>query len=195
MEIQDIDIYGRETRPGTPKEVFQEDAVKNALILLLTSKRGEFLYNSFEGGVLDDLLFKPMTSSSISIAEFKIRNALTNHFVPPINIQAISVQPDYNKRIFRILVYYKGVFTKQEEQLVFHTEGNFESKEFSYQEVPYKNDNLEAFCMLKKADNLAAKLLFNTEEDCWIWGIYKFINLVNTDPNFAAILSICNLSA
>ena len=42
--IIDLDIYGNDRTDGNPIVHYNEDAVKNALILWLTSKKGDFLW-------------------------------------------------------------------------------------------------------------------------------------------------------
>ena len=54
----DIDVYGNETQAGQPLEYFDEEAIKNALILYLTSSKGDYIRNPKAGGVLKNLLFK-----------------------------------------------------------------------------------------------------------------------------------------
>ena len=53
----DIDIFGREYTNGTPYEFFDEDAIKNALTLWLSSKKREFLNEPDRGVILDRALF------------------------------------------------------------------------------------------------------------------------------------------
>lgn len=192
---QDIDIFGRESFSGTALELLQEEAIHNAIILMLTAKKGEFIYNSHEGGIIDELLFKPMTTTSIERAKFKIRNAIVNHFTPSISIQNIDIVPNYEQRYYTIEIIYEGIFTREEEKVSFFTKGSFKNVYLKYIDIEYIEENLKNFCMLKKSSIPDAKLLLNSDEGLWVWDKYRLINLTDSDSHFAEILAICNLSA
>lgn len=160
---------------------------------MLTSKKGEFMYNSKEGGIIEELLFKPMNEASIEKAVFKIRNAITNHFTPTIKLKNIIITPNYEQRYYHIEIVYVGIFSEKDEKVSFFTDGKYENVNLEYIDVDFVEENLKNFCLLKKSSMEDAKLILNPDEDVWIWKEYRFINLTTSDSYFGEILSICNL--
>lgn len=216
--IQDIDIYGGETSKGIPIEIFDEDALKNALILWLTSNRGEFLKKPEMGGILKILQFKKLSHSILQRVRFTIKNAITNYFQPSIKLIAINIYPINERRYLEIEIIYQGLFTGREEKIAFYTDGERKVEDFKYQEIFHTGETLRNFIFVLKPTYPNTKLLYNYTEDCWMWGKFKFINFNNgekvlwtdldgdniidpgelnpepTDPYFNEIFSLANLT-
>lgn len=193
MEYHDISIYGYEESPGTALDLRNEDAVKNALVLWITSSKGDFLYSPESGGILKDLLFKPMSEASLDRLHFKIRNAINNRFSPSIKLLKLEIDPDYQNRFLKISILYKGVETKQAEKVVFFANSTFENVINDYSDIDYTEENLYNFCKVRKPSMGKEVLVYNNTEEAWVWGQYKLVNLTPYDSYFASILSICNI--
>lgn len=192
--LHDIDVYGRENPDGSSVEHFENACTKNALICWLTSKRGDFLLNPTEGGVLDSAEFKNLSDQNIDRLIFRIKNAIINNFVPSITLRGLDVVPNYEERYLEINILYSDPVTKKQESVTIYTNTPSEIKKWTYEDVPYEGENLRNFILLKKPENMNTKLLFNVEENCWIWGKFKFINFNISSENFDEILTLCNLT-
>jgi len=190
--LMDIDIQGLEDTPGIAREYYDEEAIKNALLLWLTSKKGEFLYNPNDGGILEVLIFKTITESLINKLRFKILNGITIKFAPQVRVEKLNIIPDYERRILKVDLEYTGVVTEQTERLVFFTRANYENVNYTYQDIEYIEENLYNFCVVKKPSQTGKKLLYDSREESWIWGEFKFINLTPVDLYFTQILELCN---
>jgi phage baseplate assembly protein W len=215
--IQDINLYGDEDSRGNPIEVYDEEALKTALTLWLTSNKGEFIKKPDLGGVIKLLLFKNLSESIIERVRFAIKNAITNYFEPKIILKAINIIPRYEQRYFEVEIKYVGVFNNQIETVSFFTRGQVDQSEFRYIDVPETEETLRNFVLVIKPQMQGKRLYFSHNENCWIWGKYKFINFNNgvkviweddnddnvidpdeltptpTDSYFEEIMTICNL--
>jgi hypothetical protein len=164
----DIDLYGREEAGGKPFELYNEEAIKTALTLWLTSKAGDFLRNPDAGGILDRILFKNMEGPSMSKWLFSLKNALYFQFAPAIVITNLIVDKDYTRRYLRIEITYTLKNNNEVQTLEIYTKDLISIPEQRQQ------------------------LIYDTEEQIWKWVIYKFSNFSTSDSYYDQILSICN---
>ena len=104
--IQDIDLYGTLIPDGSLKEYYNQDAVSNALLNWLNSKRGEYVMNHTAGGVLDATLFKNINEANIALLKLTLFTDLQERFSPSITVQDIIVTPDYTLRLLEITIKY-----------------------------------------------------------------------------------------
>jgi hypothetical protein len=188
----DVDLYGRETSAGVGIEYLDEDAVKNALELWLTSKKGDFLYNHGEGGVLDYTLFKNLSDANLRLLTFQIKNAFHNAFFPALEFNQVVFTPDYEARILEIDISYTNPASSISSTITLFVNTTYSYQRFSYEDIPYIGENLRNFCMVKSVDMTQYKLLYDMEDQIWKWGMYKFTNFNSSDPFFSDILAICN---
>jgi len=189
----DIDPYGREYENGEPYLYYDKDAIKNALMQWLSSKKGEILYYPDEGGVMDTTLFKNASASNINKLRFSLKNAITNYFVPQIIFKGIDVVADTVNKILEISVFYTDPETGEEDTLLIYLNDIKTVEQQQLKEVPYEGENLEMFCMVSKPDMEGKLLIYNEEKGFWIWGErYLFTTLSESSSNFETILSICN---
>jgi hypothetical protein len=191
--LQDIDIYGREINTGAPKEHFEQEAVKNALTLWLTSKKGEFLYQPELGGILTPSIFKLMSDNNLDLLAFKIRNAINNSFFPSIQLTSLDLNPNYEQRMLEISIQYINPVSLREEAVLIYLNAPQPEKRWSYEEIAYVGENLRNFVLLKKPENIDKKLLYNSD-GVWVYGKYQLTNLTTEDAYFNEILEICNLT-
>jgi hypothetical protein len=189
---QDIDIYGKEIREGTPLEYYNQEAIRQALFLFLTSRRGDFLRNPGIGGLIDYQTFKTMSEDNIQKASFTIRNAINTAFAPAVEIQAINLIPDYENRILEYNVIYQDSVTLEINSVSIYTDTEYKSQKFTYEEVPYVNQNLYRFIVLQKTENSNKKLVYNSDDGIWYYGKYKLINFSQADESFDQILAVAN---
>jgi len=190
----DYDIEGNTFIDGNAIVYENDEAIKNAISQWLVSKRGDYLKNPSEGGILDYFLFKNMTNSNLELIGFAIQNLFTINLVSLVKLVNISIQPDYTNRSIDIDVVYKinGTNTVVTEQL--SMDKVIDKKSNTYLDIDYIEENLFEFVKIQKYSHPSQKLIYDNDVLSWVWGEYKFINLVDTDEYFERILYVCNVS-
>jgi hypothetical protein len=190
---QDIDLFGDENYNGTPKEYYDKDAVKNSLTMWMMAKRGDFLDAPSEGGILDSATFKNMTYENQEKLKFRVENSLRLYFSGIIELMGITITPFPTERYTEVSVVYRDILTGEK------TAVNIYPKDFTkrvikqYENVNFEGENLYNFVKLKKPDMLGLKVVYNSEESCWIWGNrFKFSNFDFSDPYFEQIIEYIN---
>lgn len=190
--FQDIDMYGDKKANGDLKEYIGSDAIKNALQLWLSSKRGEFLNNPSVGGPLDSFVFKSMNIDNLTTLRFGLWSEIDNNFSPAIELIDIIITPDYNNKVTEIEVIYIIPDTGEQGQVTIFTNSQYSYNQFNYVDVEEIGENLKTFFQIKKPSMTSARLLYDYDGNFWKWGKYKLVNLVPTDPYFEEILIIAN---
>jgi len=190
--FQDIDIYGEENKDGTAKEYLDEEAVKMAFTLWLTSKKGEFIRQPQNGGVFDSLLFKQMTPDKAQMIHFSIRNAINNSFFPSIKLLDLQITPNYEQRYWEIYIKYENPFNKNIQSVTVYTKDLSNADSNEYIEVSYIGNNLYNWCVIKAPSMTGQQLLYDSNKLKWIWGRYLFTEFSTTDSRFSEILVVCN---
>lgn len=191
----DIDIFGNVNLDGSIIEYYDDDAIKNALTLWLSSKKGDFLLNPAAGGVLDNSLFKNINTSSMTLLASSVKTAMTNFFSPRVKFQNIDVNPDYVNRLIEITVTYVIPSTNKVGEITIFTKDLFNVVQQQYEDIPYVEENLRMFCLIKKPDMTGKPLVYNEDNNRWEWGHYYFSNFNPQTDSFAStILAICNNS-
>jgi hypothetical protein len=189
----DIDIFGREKREGIALDCLNADAIKNALILFLTTKKGDYIRNPGAGGIVDFAFFKTPTEANIQKIGFILKNAINNYFVPAIELQEINVIPDYDNKILEISIVYKDLTTLVINNVSLYTNTSYAYQKFEYEEVSYTGANLLRFIILQKTGDPSKKLIYNSDDGVWYYGKFKLINLTQSDPYFDQILQAANM--
>jgi len=192
--LMDIDLYGRENTDGTAMEHLGDEAIKMALIVWLTSKKGEFVLNPEEGGILDVSLFKNLSTNKIPELTFKIKNAINNRFYPSIILEFISIEPNYEYRLWVINIAFRTSEAGSLQEVQIYTKDLSKRLNVVYENIEYIEENLRNFCLVQKTNMSGYKLVFNPENGNWEWGKYIFVNFSVSDPYYSEILQICNLS-
>lgn len=190
--IHDIDIYGNENSDGSAKEYLDNEAVKIAFTLWLTSKRGDFLRQPTLGGVFDTLLFKQMSEEKIQMMNFSIRNAITNNFSPSIKLLDLQVTPNYEQRYWEIYIKYQNPFDKQIQSVTVYTKDLSTTNSNEYIDVEYIGDNLYNWCVIKSPSMKGHLLTYDAEKEKFIWYRYVFTNFTVSDTRYADIIEQCN---
>ena len=191
---QDIDFYGNSDSNGSPLEYYNHFAIKNALLTFLLSKRGDFILNPTDGGILDTALFKTLTDTARDKIFFTIKNAINKYFSPKITLVAINVIPNYNGRYWEISITYREAIFNTNEELVVYTKSTNNDVSYVYQEVLFEDDNLMEFAVSKKANMKGKLLLYEPEFVCFVWGQYKLTNLTPSSSNLSEMLAYINLT-
>ena len=192
--FQDIDIFGTENYSGSAKEYFDKDAVKNSITLWLMMKKGEYLYDPSSGGTVDTSLFKNMTGEFEQIIRFEIESEFQIYFDGVVELVSVQITPNKVQRYTEIHVIYKDLINGGTNEI------NIYPKEFDKKIAPtYENweltgESLFNFVQIKKIEMLGQKLVYNSNESCWIWGNrIKLIGFDFSDPYFEEILEFINV--
>jgi phage baseplate assembly protein W len=188
----DADIFGRELSNGQAVEHIDSEAVKNALTLFLTSKKGDFLMQPELGGPLDRVLFKSLDGNVSSLVIFTIKNALTNYFSPAIKIKDIKFEPDYINKIWQITIYYTSSLSSTIEQVEVYTKDILNISQQVNQNVLYVGENLKIFCLMQKPSMKSELLTYDDSDEKFHWGKFIFENFTIEDNEYENILAICN---
>jgi phage baseplate assembly protein W len=188
----DSDIFGRELSNGQAVEHIDAEAIKNALTLFLTSKKGDFLMQPEMGGPLDRVLFKSLDGNVSALVIFTIKNALINYFSPAIKIIDIQFDPDYTSRIWQITIYYTSNLSTTIEQVEVYTKDILNITQQLTQNILYTGESLRMFCLMQKSSMGSELLALDTTDNKWHWGKFLFENFTTEDAFFTDILAICN---
>lgn len=190
----DYDITGNTFTDGNAIIHENDEAIKNAISQWLTSKKGEYLKNPSEGGILDYFLFKNMTNSNLELIGFAIQNLFTINLVALVKLINISIQPDYTNRSIDIDVTYRILDTNTIVTEQLSMDKVIDKKSNTYIDIDYIEENLFEFVKIQKYSHPSQKLIYDNDVLSWVWGEYKFINLTDEDEYFERILYVCNAS-
>lgn len=108
-QIYDHDLDGSVDNKGIIKQIYDEEAIKNAINLFLFSLRGDFIGNPDTGGILYNYLSKPMDQVKKEELEKTLQITIEKEFFPNLTITSLKVKPNYKKRYWDITI--KGAST------------------------------------------------------------------------------------
>lgn len=188
----DIDMYGRESRPGMALEFFDIDATSNALLMWLTSKKGDFIRNPGAGGILEKYLFKNINNEKLFKIKIELMSSFRNYFSGSLVIDDIMFKANNEDRILEIKLVYHDIRTGISNNVVAYVNSDFASKRFEYEEIAYVEENLYRFVQLTIPSYSIEKIVFDTTMLVWRWGKYKFNNFSTSDTYFSQILGLIN---
>lgn len=198
MPIVDLDVYGRTNPDGNPKVHSGDTAISNALVLYLTSRKGDFINNPNFGGPMEFMLFKGLNQDT-NLIEQKMREEIEAIFSGLLQIELISVEPDFQGRQWVVDIYYRSLSTNDINAVRYYantTASNYAPQErFKpniFIDVPYTDENLLNFIMLKKSEIPNEKILKNETDGFFYWGYYRLINFNENDPLFEQIITLVN---
>jgi hypothetical protein len=98
----DTDIEGELDSNGLIKQYYDEDAVKNSIIVWLTSFRSDILRNPGKGGYVTQYLYKGMSDDVQSKITMAITDGFKQDYTPNAVLNSISVTPDYVNKTWTI---------------------------------------------------------------------------------------------
>lgn len=195
MAFMDLDIYGSQELSGDARQLFDDDCVGNALILWLTSRRGDTIMSPSTGGILEDQAFKNMSDLNTEMLVFKLQTEIMINFSGLLSLSGIRILPNYTERYIEINVSYQIISTKKEKTATIYIDTAIKPEKFVYEIVEYTGQNLESFVLVMKSTMKGKILQWNFTESTWTWGNrYKFVNFSDSDTYFSRIISLCNLS-
>lgn len=191
--IVDVDLYGRQDTSGGPTSYQDDEAIRNAMLLWLSSSRGDFLYRPREGGPLTMLLFKPLISNTEAY-EFRLRESIQEAFGSYVQVKAVSITPDRVNYVWRITIATLSLLTGGPLNLQVNTPSQRPrlDQPSATQNISYVGAQLLTWVQTTKPTYPAERLLYNEQTAQWYWGKYVFTELVETDPFFAEILTTIN---
>jgi len=188
----DISLYGEENPDGSAKELFDDDCIGNALVLWLTSRRGDFILSPTTGGILEDMVFKNMSNLNIELLVFKLQTEILLTYSDILSLSGIQVIPNYTERFLEIKISYQIISTKKDKTATIYIDTAIKPEKFVYEDVLYTGQNLESFVLVTKSTMKGKVLQWNFDENSFVWGRFRLINLTDSDPYFSRILQTCN---
>jgi len=200
-EFEDLDVYGNELASGEPVYYTGDSAVSNSIIAFVTSKKGDYINNPGVGGVLNYLLFKPMKKN---MRKFKseMLDGLTASFSKIVTFQGLTLEAFPEKRYWLVKIAYTSLLTGKTNLITLYTKGVFESNSeigsggveasLEFINVDYEDENLTTFVDDHLVELKDYKLIYDINEESWVWYKYKLVNLTTESSNFSAILQAIN---
>lgn len=98
----DTDIRGQIDESGNLVTLTGIDAIKNSIIVWLTSFRNDILRSPGKGGYLTQHLYKPMSEYNRELIRDSITDGLYQDYFPAVRINSILVEPNYEKKEWTI---------------------------------------------------------------------------------------------
>lgn len=98
----DFSVFGDTDINGNMQVLDTKKSVENAFRMWLVSSRGEIPRAPQKGGYLAQWLQKPMTPENTEEIRAAILEGIENDFTPAIKVEQLSVEPDYQSRVWNI---------------------------------------------------------------------------------------------
>lgn len=98
----DTDIRGLIDNSGNLVTLTGTEAIKNSIIVWLTSFRNDILRSPGKGGYLTQHLYKPMSEYNRDLIRDSIIDGLYQDYFPSVRINSIQVVPEYEKKEWTI---------------------------------------------------------------------------------------------
>lgn len=195
MAYIDIDIYGRTNDSGSPVVHTGDDAVINAIVAWLTSKKGDYLYRPNLGGVLDSLMFKiPGNTKENALVKYEVSKTIEQEFAGLVTVEYFEVYPDSVNREWLVDLQVRSLLSGELRSLEIALEGSsvpdWTNKQWI--DVIHEGENCLNFVMLLISQMEGKRLLYNSDCNKWTWGDFRFLNLTEADPLFEDIKMAIN---
>jgi hypothetical protein len=198
MAIVDLDIYGRVNTDGSPVTHTGDTAISNSLVAYLTSRKGDYINDPNFGGPMEFLMFKQLNQDTIAI-EDKLTSEINLVFGRILSLDVVSVEPDYEGRQWVVDIYYTSKSTGAVNQVKYFANTTASSfvpvqrfKSSVFIDVPYADENLKNFVLLKQGEIPNEKIVKNDTDGLYYWGYYRLVNFNEQDPLFAEIMALVN---
>lgn len=118
--LYDVSLSGYSPASSGVNEVFNADAIDNALKLFLLADTGDYLGNPGRGGWLASKINKPMRTIDALDLKTSLELAIKTYFVPSLTVYDLQVIADLVKRRWSISFTYvapdlkmSGTFSEQ----------------------------------------------------------------------------------
>jgi len=92
------------TPQGNIPVLTDQDALNNAINLWICSFRGERLYRPHDGGVITEVLLKPMSDDRARSIHDELIDGLAHKFTPRVVVSECTVTPDYIRNTYWITI-------------------------------------------------------------------------------------------
>jgi hypothetical protein len=102
--IFDYDLFGGTDASGQVKQLWGTDALKNSILLWMSSMHADFVRDPMKGGTLVAFVTKPMTETNYQSMVRAISSALDEEFKPKLTNVTVNVSPNYEKRFWTITI-------------------------------------------------------------------------------------------
>lgn len=191
MEYVDVDVYGRKEKGGDLQRYASDKALSNAMVFYLTTNRGDFVYNSKIGGVLEFLKFKLMNISEGDVQD-SVRLSLEKLFGDYAAIVDVFAEKLLADRRWRIAVIWLSKLTGEQNGIEFQVNSGQRAPQAAGTTVvsmPYAGENLYNFILLQK-EFQPADILHVNKEGVYVWGVWAFPELTSQDEYFGVIKKV-----
>lgn len=190
----DFDIYGRTDERGNPLILRGNEAIKNAIITYLLSKRGDYIRRPTFGGILESIEFKAKNSDNLNSYSNELAQNITQQFGAYVNVLEVSINPDYGIRAIEVSLTIEYINTDAPEVETFYVyrKGLKYIEEINYIEVPFIGMNLVNFILSEIPTQPSAPLIYNSAVGSFTWNSYKFPELTTESDEYTYILGILN---
>jgi len=130
QRINPLDLQPRKaigvSLPFSGKAVFNstfttKDAIRNNLINLLLTNKGERVFNPNFGSRIRRTLFEGITNETVNNLKLEIQDLLELYF-PSLNIEELAVEGNPNNQQIGILLKYNVSSTNIEDEIVINVE-------------------------------------------------------------------------
>jgi hypothetical protein len=119
--ISGIKTY--ENSPATLQLVYNENAIKNALKLWITSYKGDIVKRPNAGGYVTRWLFKQMNDITKQSIYTSILEGIAIDFNNELQVKSLSVVPNYQKRTWELSLIVYSTKYKFETTLSINLQG------------------------------------------------------------------------
>ena len=177
--ILDIDLYNRKDILGETLVHLYANAVNNAIMLFLVSKKGSYIYKNNFGSPLDILEFKNLDLLQFTNYGQRIASQIENSFGRYISNVIVSLVPNYDTRTIEVNLQYtsllantviKNTVVKRVNSIKYKTETN-------YIDINLDSVNLVKWFELELLNQPKSSLIYNPSIQSWVWSVYKLSTL------------------
>jgi hypothetical protein len=190
----DFDIYGRTDERGNPLILRGNEAIKNAIITYLLSKRGDYIRRPAFGGILDQIEFKVKNNDNLNAYSTELAQDITRHFGAYVNVLGVTINPDYAIRAIEVSLTIEYINTDAPEVETFYVyrKGLKYVDEINFIEVPFIGMALVNFILSEIPNQPSAPLVYNSAIKSFTWNNYKFPSLTTESDEYLYIVGILN---
>ena len=177
--ILDIDIYDRPNVIGETLAHVDANAVNNAIMLYLVSKKGSYVYKNDFGSPLDILEFKNLDLLAFSDYSQRIASQIENNFGRYISDVSVALVPNYDTRTIEVNFQYTSLLenTLIKNSVVKKINSFKYQDQKSYVEINLDSVNLLNWLELELLNQPKSTLIYNPSIQSWVWSIYKLSTL------------------
>lgn len=177
--IFDVDIYGKKNYVGETLTFKDANAVNNAIMAYLVTKKGNYLYRPTYGSPLDILEFKNLDLLQFSNYGQRIAQNIQNTFSRYIRDVIVNLVPSYETRTIEVTLQYVSLLENRviDTVLIKKVTGFKYENEKSYIDVPLEKENLIRWMETEVMRQPKNALIYVPTVQSWVWNNYKLSKL------------------